>query len=120
MEIRKLVADDNITVQPLEPEVRIGNSSPSNTLLFSAIRKVAHSYFPGSPVVPRLPTGYTESQRYRSLGMVAYGFSPYALTAEEKATEHGNDERIRVEELRRGFLVLYDVINETVSAPASQ
>jgi acetylornithine deacetylase/succinyl-diaminopimelate desuccinylase-like protein len=120
MEIRKLVADDNITVQPLEPKVRMGNSSPSNTLLFSAIRKVAHSYFPGSPVVPRLPTGYTESQRYRSLGMVAYGFSPYALTAEEKVSEHGNDERIRVEELRRGFLVLYDVINETVSAQASQ
>jgi acetylornithine deacetylase/succinyl-diaminopimelate desuccinylase-like protein len=49
---------------------------------------------------------------YRELGITCYGFSPYATTAEEGATEHGDNERIRVEEVQRGFRVLYDVVME--------
>ena len=60
--------------------------------------------------MPRLDSGYTENQRYRPLGIVSYGFNPYTATDEENSTEHGNDERIRVEEVRRGFRVLYDVV----------
>jgi acetylornithine deacetylase/succinyl-diaminopimelate desuccinylase-like protein len=41
---------------------------------------------------------------------VAYGFNPYTATEEEGHTEHGNDERIRVEEVRRGPRVLFDVV----------
>jgi acetylornithine deacetylase/succinyl-diaminopimelate desuccinylase-like protein len=61
-------------------------------------------------VVPRLTSGYTENQRYRPLGISAYGFSPYTATEQEGSTEHGNDERIRVEELRRAPRILYDVV----------
>ena len=70
----------------------------------------SQQYFPGTPVTPRLTSGYTENQRYRPLGINAYGFSPYTATEEEGSTEHGNDERIRVEEVRRGFRVLFDVV----------
>jgi len=41
---------------------------------------------------------------------VAYGFTPYAATDEEGNTEHGNDERIRVEEVRLGPRILFDVV----------
>ena len=78
----------------------------------AAIRRVSERYFTGAPVVPRLSGGYTENQRFRQLGIVSYGFTPYTATAEEGETEHGDNERIRVEELRRGFRVLYDVVNE--------
>jgi acetylornithine deacetylase/succinyl-diaminopimelate desuccinylase-like protein len=83
--------------------------------LFSAIQKVSAAYFPGTPVVPRLDSGYTENQRYRPLGINSYGFTPYTSTDAEGSTEHGNDERIRVEEVRRGFRVLYDVIMTVAS-----
>jgi acetylornithine deacetylase/succinyl-diaminopimelate desuccinylase-like protein len=83
--------------------------------LYSAIRQVTEHYFPGTPVVPRLTSGYTENQRYRPLGIEAYGFSPYTATEDEGNTEHGNDERIRVEEVRRGFQILFDVVT-TVAA----
>ena len=46
----------------------------------------------------------------------AYGFSPYAATDEEGHTEHGNDERIRVEELRRGPRILFDVVAAVAGA----
>jgi acetylornithine deacetylase/succinyl-diaminopimelate desuccinylase-like protein len=108
--IREVVNDPNVTVEPQNAEFRVANASPTNTALFESIRQVAQQYFPGTPVVPRLTSGYTENQRYRPLGINAYGFSPYTATQEEGNTEHGNDERIRVEELRRGPGVLYDVV----------
>ncbi|HVO79301.1 MAG TPA: M20/M25/M40 family metallo-hydrolase [Terriglobales bacterium] len=108
--IRRVVNDPNVTVEPENPEFRVANSSPTHTELYSAIRQVTEHYFPGTPVVPRLTSGYTENQRYRPLGIEAYGFCPYTATEEEGETEHGNDERIRVEEVRRGFRILYDVV----------
>jgi len=74
------------------------------------IREVTGKYFLGTPVVPHITSGYTENQRYRPLGIVAYGFNPYTATEEEGNTEHGNDERIRVEEVKRGPRVLFDVV----------
>jgi len=109
--IRRVVNDSNVSVEPLNKEFRVANYSPTKTPLYDTFRQVTEHYFPGTPVVPRLTSGYTENQRYRPLGIHAYGFSPYTATQEEGNTEHGNDERIRVEEVRRGFRILYDVVN---------
>ena len=108
--IQRVVNDPNVTVEPQSKEFRIANFSPTNTELYDAFRKVTARYFPGTLVLPRLTSGYNEEQRYRPLGIHAYGFNPYTATAEENNTEHGDDERIRVEEVRRGFQVLYDVV----------
>jgi acetylornithine deacetylase/succinyl-diaminopimelate desuccinylase-like protein len=108
--LRRVVNDPNVTIEPQSPEIRPANSSPTDTALYKAIRQVSAHYFPGTPVVPRLDSGYTESQRYRTLGINSYGFNPYTATEEENNSEHGDNERIRVEEIRRGFRVLYDVV----------
>jgi acetylornithine deacetylase/succinyl-diaminopimelate desuccinylase-like protein len=108
--LRKVVNDPEVTVEPIPSGFRTANSSPTDTALYQAIRQASAEYFPDVPVVPRLTSGYTENQRYRPLGIVAYGFSPYTATDAEGSTEHGNDERIRVEEVRRGPRILYDVV----------
>jgi acetylornithine deacetylase/succinyl-diaminopimelate desuccinylase-like protein len=108
--IRRVVDDPYVTVEPLNAEFREANYSPTNTTLYDAIREVSEKYFPGTPVVPHITSGYTENQRYRPLGINAYGFNPYTATEEEGNTEHGNDERIRVEEVRRGPRILFDVV----------
>ena len=109
-QIRQVVDDPEVTIEPLNAEFRQANYSPTNTALYSAIREVSRKYFPGTPVVPHITSGYTENQRYRPLGINAYGFTPYTATDEEGNTEHGNDERIRVEEVRRGPRILFDVV----------
>ncbi|MFZ1930906.1 MAG: peptidase dimerization domain-containing protein, partial [Candidatus Sulfotelmatobacter sp.] len=108
--IRRVVDDPNVTVEPLNAEFREANYSPTNTALYDAIREVSAKYFPGTPVVPHITSGYTENQRYRPLGINSYGFNPYTATEEEGNTEHGNDERIRVEEVKRGPRILFDVV----------
>jgi carboxypeptidase PM20D1 len=108
--VRRVVNDPNVSVEPMNDEFRVANYSGTDNALFTAIREVAGKYFPGAPVVPHITSGYTENQRYRPLGINAYGFNPYAATEEEGHTEHGNDERIRVEEVRRGPRILFDVV----------
>jgi acetylornithine deacetylase/succinyl-diaminopimelate desuccinylase-like protein len=115
--VRKIVNDPSVTVEPQQAEFRLANYSSTDTALFSAIRKVSEQYFPGTPVVPRLTSGYTENQRYRPLGIVAYGFNPYTATDDEGSSEHGNDERIRVDEVRRGPKILFDVVASVAGKP---
>jgi acetylornithine deacetylase/succinyl-diaminopimelate desuccinylase-like protein len=114
--LRKVVNDPNVTIEPLEREFRIANYSGTDNALYGAIREVSGEYFPGTPVVPHITSGYTENQRYRPLGIIAYGFNPYTATDEEGNTEHGNDERIRVEEVRRGPGILFEVVTRVAGA----
>jgi acetylornithine deacetylase/succinyl-diaminopimelate desuccinylase-like protein len=108
--LRRLVNDPNVTIEPATGEFKLANYSPTDNALYAAIRQVSAKYFPGTPVVPHITSGYTENQRYRPLGIASYGFNPYAATEEEGNTEHGNDERIRVEEVKRGPRILFDVV----------
>jgi acetylornithine deacetylase/succinyl-diaminopimelate desuccinylase-like protein len=110
--LRRVVNDPDVSIEPLNPEFRVANYSATDNALFAAIKEVSAKYFPNTPVVPHITSGYTENQRYRPLGIVAYGFTPYAATEEEGNSEHGNDERIRVEEVRRGPRILFDVVAE--------
>src|SRR2546430_701010 len=52
--IRQVVNDPDVTVDPQNAEFRVANASPTDTVLFDAIRRVAQQYFPGTPAVPRL------------------------------------------------------------------
>jgi acetylornithine deacetylase/succinyl-diaminopimelate desuccinylase-like protein len=113
--MRRVVNDPHVTVEPLKPGFSAANASSTNTTLWAAIRGVTAHYFDGAPVVPRLTSGYTENQRYRQLGIVCYGYSPYLATADEGSTEHGDNERVRVEELRRAPRVLYDVVTQVAT-----
>ncbi len=115
--IRRVVNDPNVTVEPESPEFRVANSSPTDTALYNAIRKVTRAYYGDVPVAPRITSGYTENQRYRPLGIEAYGYTPYTATEAEGETEHGNDERVRVEELRRAPRILYDVVALVAAGP---
>src|SRR4029077_8371265 len=46
-EIRRVVDDPNVTVEPLNKEFRQANYSPTNTALYDVIRRVSGKYFPG-------------------------------------------------------------------------
>jgi acetylornithine deacetylase/succinyl-diaminopimelate desuccinylase-like protein len=108
--VRRVVNDPNVSVEPLNRGFQVANYSGTDNALYAVIREVSGKYFPGTPVVPHITSGYTENQRYRPLGIHAYGFNPYTATDEEGNTEHGNDERIRVEEVQRGPRILFDVV----------
>jgi acetylornithine deacetylase/succinyl-diaminopimelate desuccinylase-like protein len=108
-EIKRVVADDTITVESIAT-VRKPNESPVDTALWSTFTEVVGKYFPNTIVSPRLTSGYTENQIYRQLGIHSYGFCPFVSTREESETPHGTDERILVNEYQAGLRVLFDVV----------
>jgi acetylornithine deacetylase/succinyl-diaminopimelate desuccinylase-like protein len=113
--MRRVVNDPQVTVEPLKAGFSAANASSTNTVLWSAIRGVTAQYFHNVPMVPRLTSGYTENQRYRQLGIVCYGWSPYLATPDEGSTEHADNERVRLEELRRAPRVLFDVVTQVAT-----
>jgi len=108
--ITQVVNDPKVEIKPQSAETKQGKASPIDTALMTAIRNAAAHYFPNTPVTPWMDSGYTENEMYRQLGIVCYGFNPYTTTDDESHSEHNNNERIRVEELRRGPLVMFDVV----------
>jgi acetylornithine deacetylase/succinyl-diaminopimelate desuccinylase-like protein len=113
-EIKRVVADDTILIEPISP-ARTPNESPVNTSLWRAFADVVGKYFPQAVVSPRLTSGYTESQIYRQLGIHSYGFCPFVSTREEADTPHGTDERILVKEYQAGLRVLFDVVTRVAA-----
>ncbi len=77
-------------------------SSPVTHPLFDAVRTVAAELSPGSVVAPVMLTASTDCGWFRSRGMPCYGFVPFALTAADATTIHGNNERISIANLTFG------------------
>ena len=113
-QLRQVVADEQIEIEPLS-RFRAPNSSSTNTQLYRVIEQVVHRYNPQALVTPVLNSGYTECQMYRPLSLTCYGFAPIELTPELDSTQHAANERVPVEQIRRGVKMLYEVVADAAS-----
>ncbi len=108
-QMKKVLADPQIQLESIS-RFRLPNSSPTTSGLYRIINEVVREHNPQALVLPELNSGYNESQMFRPLGINSYGFIPIELTAEQEATQHAANERIPVDQLRRGLEVFYEVI----------
>jgi len=106
----KLVIDDpTIKIENVNT-FKPPNSAPVDTELFRVISEVTKTKHPEAIVTTKMLSGYTESQLYRQLGIVAYGWAPFYTTVEENEGVHGNNERITVKNIREGTREFYEVV----------
>jgi acetylornithine deacetylase/succinyl-diaminopimelate desuccinylase-like protein len=106
-----IVADPTIKIENVN-RFKPPNSSPIDTELFSLIARSTKMNHPGAVVTTKMLSGYTESQLYRQLGIVAYGWAPIYTTVEENEGVHGNNERISLKNVRQGTRELYEVVRD--------
>lgn len=66
---------------------------------------------------PVISPGYTDSVLARQHGAKAYGFIPFEVTTEELGTMHGKNERVSVDNVRRGFEVLFRAVVDVSAVP---
>jgi acetylornithine deacetylase/succinyl-diaminopimelate desuccinylase-like protein len=88
--------------------------SPTGTELYRAIEAIVAEHHPGAQVFPAVATGFTDSHftprcRHRQLR-----FRPGDHSGKEWSRIHGNDERISVENFRRGLRDMFAIISEVV------
>ena len=94
--LRKTVGDPQVSVSALESF----EPSPVSETGCAAWDKVAAAVadtWRGCIVSPYLMVQCSDSRHYRDLSRHVYRFSAMDLTAEERKTIHGNNERIRLD-----------------------
>jgi len=109
--LRTVIADPSIKIESVN-RFKQPNSSPIDKELFSLIARKTKEKHPGAVVTTKMLSGYTESQLYRQLGIVAYGWAPIYTTPEEDEGVHGNNERITVKNVREGTREFYEVVRD--------
>ena len=98
--LRKAVNDPNVEITALEG----AEPSPISETDCEAWDKVAAAVaetWRGCVVAPYLMVQCSDSRHYRDLSNHVYRFSAMDLTAEERRTIHGNNERVRLEAAHR-------------------
>jgi acetylornithine deacetylase/succinyl-diaminopimelate desuccinylase-like protein len=112
--VRTAIATPDVSVEPF---LSFGSrSSPIDTDLFRAIRRVAAERDPGAVVIPRVIAGFTDAHYFRDMGIVSYGFVPRWLPPAESQTIHGPNERISIENLERGVHTLVQILEELTAS----
>ncbi len=108
--LKRVIDDATIKIENVNT-FKPPNSSPVDTELFKVISEVSKTYHPEAIVTTKMLSGYTESQLYRQLGIVAYGWAPFYTTVEENQGVHGNNERITVKNIREGTREFFEVVH---------
>ena len=108
-ELERVIEDPAIKIENING-FKPPNSSPIDTDLFRAVSTVEKAHHPEAIITTRMLSGYTESQLYRQLGIISYGWSPIATTNQENEGVHGNNERITVDNVRDGTQEMYEVV----------
>ena len=98
--LRSVVGDESVKITKIIGE----NPSPISRTDCEGWQRVVNAVsgtWRGSIVSPYLMVQCSDSRHYRDLSDKVYRFSAMDLTAEERHTIHGNNERIRVDTAKR-------------------
>jgi len=111
---RQIVADPavDITLVP-GTQLPATESSPRTSVAYKSLERAIGRVYPRqSAVVPFMSRGATDGSFLRSKGMAVYGV-PIFLREPGESREHGNDERISVQNIESGAELLWQMVLET-------
>jgi acetylornithine deacetylase/succinyl-diaminopimelate desuccinylase-like protein len=85
-------------------------SSPFDGDIYGAIEKAVGEEYPGSLAAPFMLSGLSDSRFFRARGVPCYGIIPARLSLADLPRIHGVDERISVEDVKRGVRFIHAVV----------
>jgi acetylornithine deacetylase/succinyl-diaminopimelate desuccinylase-like protein len=105
--LHDVIDDPSIQIETI---LRFESSeSRRDTALWRAIEEAVRRRSPRAVVLPTVMAGFTDSHYFRERGIVAYGWSPVFMDADD-GPAHGVDERLSVNALREAPRLLYEVL----------
>lgn len=111
LEELRAVLDDEYEIEFHQPTTHGIEADPQSPLYDTMLRAL-HQNDPAAIVLPDLVVGATDARHVTKLGTKVYGFCPMFDDAAEMERVHGDDERIRLENVGFGIRVLYQVVSE--------
>jgi len=109
------IAGKKVEVIPIGESSERAYYSNYRTRYFEAIANGIRELFGPIPVLPYMTTGATDLRYFRSLGIPAYGFFPIVLTKDEIMRMHGVNERISIENIKRGYEGMKNILKALLS-----
>lgn len=104
----KVLADDKITVTPVEA-AKPSPPSPLTPGVMGPIERISQALWPGVPVVPVMSTGATDAIYLRAAGVPVYGVDGLFEDIDD-IRAHGRDERMAVSSFYEGQEFLYRLV----------
>ena len=112
--VRRIVKDPAVEVT-LAPGQTMPSTEPSSltTSLYQAMEKVFQRLPARSVVIPYMSRGATDGSFLREKGMAVYG-APVFMRENNESRAHGNDERLRLQDLAAGSNLLWQIVESVV------
>lgn len=109
--IKKTVNNDNIEIKSLYG-MNPSRISVTDCEAWDKVASAVASTWKGSIISPYLMVQCSDSRHYGRISDKVYRFSAMDLTSEERATIHGNNERIRVETVKKAVEFYMRIIKQ--------
>lgn len=116
LELQRIFADPKITLRFKDPatgeyvdkapDTKAFLPPPLRADVMNSLRAISGQMWPGSPVVPEMETGASDSIYTIAAGIPSYGINGVAIDADD-IRAHGKDERLRVESFYAGVDFYY-------------
>jgi acetylornithine deacetylase/succinyl-diaminopimelate desuccinylase-like protein len=100
--------DPKISIKMDAPPI-VSPESPPTPQLLAKVATVAHSMWPGVPIVPTMATGFSDDRQTRNAGIPSYDLSGVWLDVDENRA-HGRDERVGVQAFDESVEYTYRLI----------
>ena len=102
------VQDPGISVVLDAPPI-VSPESPPTPDIMDKVAEVAHSMWPGVPLVPTMATGFSDDRQTRNAGIPSYDVSGIWIDIDENRA-HGRDERVGVQAFDESVEFTYRLI----------
>ncbi len=109
-----VLADPAIRVT-LDAAPIVSPESPPTPQIMKKVALLAHSMWPGVPLIPTMATGFSDDRQTRGAGMVSYDISGVWADVDENRA-HGKDERVGIQAYDESVEFTYRLIKAMSSA----
>ena len=109
-ELTATLADPKISITQDAPPI-VSPESPPSPQLVAKIADLAHSMWPGVPLVPTMATGFSDDRQTRNAGIPSYDVSGTWNDVNENRA-HGRDERIGAREFDESVEFTYRLLKQ--------
>jgi carboxypeptidase PM20D1 len=99
--LKRRIGDPKVEVAVVEGDEPTAESAIDNAQ-FALIRQAVSDSYPEAATVPYLMMQASDSRHFHRFSPAVYRFAPIAMSAAQRASIHGVDERVEIEALERG------------------
>jgi carboxypeptidase PM20D1 len=112
--IEKVVNDKRVKLTPFVKETSEPvSASPSDAPAFLNFLKTVKEVYPESVTAPTMMVGSSDSKHFTSVTKNIYRFAPLIINSEDMSRMHGLNERVNLEDYKRGIGFYYQLIKNS-------